>query len=244
MTLPESFEAVHLEAQERMGKLGYYYQWILNNFSPYVGSRIWDAGAGVGHVAGNLVDKAEYLLLTEYGQENLKQLHHLFDHSQHVEVSFCDLLDEASADFSAKRLDTIVNLDVLEHLEDDETALRTFYRNLRSGGHVLVKVPAHPFLFGSMDHASLHFRRYTRTVLAAKLERVGFTVERIRYMNMAAVVPYFIKGRILKRQGNFSRSVNSSRLGFYNRLMPWLERMEKAVPPMFGLSLIAVGRKA
>jgi len=246
MTLSEGFEAAHLEAQERMGELGYYYRWILNNFSPYVGSRVWDAGAGVGHVARKLAGNAdaEFLLLTEYGAKNLKQLHRLFDNDKHVEVRFCDLLDKESSDFADMRLNTIITLDVLEHLEDDETALCTFHRNLLPGGRLLVKVPAHPFLFGTMDKASLHFRRYTRNILLSKMERAGFTVERLRYMNMAAVIPYFIKGRILKRQGNFSRSVNCSRLGFYNQLMPWLERIEQIIPPLFGLSLIAVGRKS
>jgi len=150
MTLSENYEADHLEAQNRMGRLGYYYQWILNNFSPYVGSRIWDAGAGVGHVSSLLVSKAAFLMATEYTEENLIRLKQRFDKLDSVEVRQCDLLDDAGPCFELKRFDTILNLDVLEHLEHDEKALATFYRNLVEGGHLLIKVPAHPFLFG--DH--------------------------------------------------------------------------------------------
>ena len=63
-------------------------------------------------------------------------------------------------------------------------------------------------------------------------------------MNMAATVPYFLKGRVLKKRRNFSNSIDGGKLGFYNRLMPWLERAERVLPTPFGLSLVAVGRKA
>jgi len=94
-----------------------------------------------------------------------------------------------------------------------------------------------------MDEASLHYRRYTKGELRRKLEAAGFCVKRIRYMNMFAVIPYLIKGRILKRKGNFSREINARRLGFYNHLMPWLEQIERFLPSLFGLSLVAVGEK-
>lgn len=243
MSLPEGFEADHLEAQGRMGQLNNYYRWILGNFRPYVGLRVWDAGAGVGHVSSQLVAEADFLLATEYGDENLRWLHYMFDAEKHVDVRFCDLLDDSAANFESMRLDTVINLDVLEHLEHAEVALRIFHRNLISGGCLLVKVPAHPFLYGTMDEASLHFRRYTKAGLRSILEEAGFIVERISYMNMAAVLPYFIKGRILRRQGNFSRTVSMSRLGFYNRMMPWFEWFERIVSPRFGLSLYAVARK-
>jgi len=74
MTLSENYEADHLEAQNRMGRLGHYYQWILKNFSPYVGYRIWDAGAGAGHVSSLLVSKAAFPMHTEYTEDNLIQI--------------------------------------------------------------------------------------------------------------------------------------------------------------------------
>jgi len=243
MHIPEEFEAAHLDAQERMGRLGSYYQWIINNVRPYIGRRIWDAGAGVGHVSSTLIADADYLLATEFTQENVKILHEKFDALSAAEVVFCDLLDEQTSRFESRHLDTIVNLDVIEHLPDDMPALRTFYRNLVPGGRLLIKVPAHPFLFGTMDEASLHYRRYTGKMLRSRLEDAGFEVKHMRHMNMAAVLPYFIKGRILKRQGNFSRQISSSRIGMYNKLIPLLEGFERVFPVFFGLSLIAVAMK-
>lgn len=243
MPLSQEVESQHLDAQFRMGCLSSYYRWVLNNFNPYIGKRIWDAGAGVGHVSSMLTANADLLLATEYTSQNLEALHARFDAEAKVEVSFCDLLDEKGSNFESLNIDTIINLDVLEHLQDDMTALKTFYRNLVPGGRLLIKVPAHPCLLGTMDKASLHFRRYKKKELRSKLELTGFHVERIKHMNMMAVVPYFIKGRVLKRKGNFSREISEGQLLLYNRIMPVLEGIEKIIPAFFGLSLIAVAKK-
>ena len=102
---------------------------------------------------------------------------------------------------------------------------------------------AHPFLFGSLDEASLHYRRYTKRDLREKLLRAGFEVEMLRHMNLAAVVPYLLKGRVLRSKKNFSNSLSGSRLGFYNKLIPWFARFEGLLPPPIGLSLVAIARK-
>jgi len=110
MTIPESYEADHLEAQSRMGELSYYYQWILNNFSPHIGSRIWDAGAGVGHVSSLLASGVDFLMATEYTEENLNRLHQRFDNMDNVEVRKCDLLDDVDSHFESMEFDTVINL--------------------------------------------------------------------------------------------------------------------------------------
>lgn len=243
MSISAELEQAHLDAQYRMGQLNGYYQWIINNFRPYFGIRIWDAGAGVGHVSTMLIPHSQFLLVTEYTPENIRILHERFDANDAVQVKKCDLIDATASRFERYQLDTIVNLDVIEHLRADMPALQAFYRNLVPGGHLLLKVPAHPFLFGTMDEASLHFRRYSKQMLKSRLEQAGFKIRLLRPMNMAAVVPYFIKGRILKRKGIFSRQINASRLGLYNRLMPVLEACERVLPMFFGLSLIAVAMK-
>lgn len=244
MDIDDQTAARHFEAQARLSRLNNYYRWILNNFGiRFEGRRIWDAGAGVGHVSALLAPQANFLLATEYTDQNIQSLRVRFAGDANVQVRYCDLLAPPSEELKAMHLDTIVNLDVLEHLEDDSAALGTFFDSLEPGGYLLLKVPAHPFLFGTMDEASLHFRRYKKDGLRLKLAAAGFVVERLRYMNMAAVVPYLIKGRILKLKGNFSMEISQERLGLYNHLIPWFERFERLVKPVFGLSLIAVAKK-
>lgn len=243
MARDDTFETMHCAAQGHMAQLGNYYRWILRNFGEAVGRRIWDAGAGIGNVTEHLARRADFVLATEFAQRNLDALRERFADHPDVRVAYCDLARDDALAFAEYEIDTVVSLDVLEHLEDDLRVLTTFWTVLEPGGRLLLKVPAHPFLYGSIDEASLHFRRYRRRDLGARLERAGFRVERVAYMNMAATLPYFVKSRILRRRTNFSNAIDPERLGLYNRLVPWLERAERALPVVFGLSLIAVGRK-
>jgi SAM-dependent methyltransferase len=239
----EPFESMHYAAQGRMARLGNYHRWILRNFGDAIGRRIWDAGAGIGNVTAHLAERADFVLASEYSQRNLAALRERFEGRSGVRVAHCDLAADAGPDFGGCAFDTVICLDVLEHLADDLRALQIFWSALRPGGRALIKVPAHPFLYGAIDAASLHLRRYRRRDLRSVLERAGFRVERLACMNLAATVPYFVKSRLLRKPTNFSNSLDPARLGLYDRLMPWLERAERLLPVPFGLSLIAVARK-
>ncbi len=243
MDLTNEFETKHFDAQNSLTQMGNYYLWILNNFSGAIGSRVWDAGAGIGNITELLSQQAEFVLATEFTKLNLVTLHKHFEKHENINVRFCDLTKDDALAFAKYDLDTIVTLDVLEHLENDQYTLRLYYDVLRPNGRLLIKVPAHMFLYGSLDKASLHFRRYAKKELKEKLNEAGFIIEKLHYMNIAATIPYFIKSVILKKNSNFSTSLNSNRLGFYNILIPWFEKVERILRPPFGLSLIAIGRK-
>ncbi|MEL6430381.1 MAG: class I SAM-dependent methyltransferase [Planctomycetota bacterium] len=243
MEIDESTEALHYEAQGRLQAMGNYHRWILRNLERGLGRRVWDAGAGIGLVSSQVAERVEYLLATEYTEANIETLRGTFRGADHVEVAHCDLTAPDEPFLLERRLDTVIHLDVLEHLEDDAGILALFHRVLVPGGRLLLKVPAHRFLFGTLDEASLHYRRYGKRDLRAKLEAAGFEVERLRAMNLAAVGPYLLKGRVLKKRTNFSNSLSGSRLGFYDGIIPWLERVERVVPPPVGLSLVAIARK-
>lgn len=243
MELNEHIEAEHFEAQGTLGRMDNYYRWILRNFGDRIGRRVWDAGAGVGHVSALLAERAELVLSTEFTERNLEALRERFRGQENVVVEFCDLTAPEALELARYRVDTIVTLDVLEHLEDDAAALGRYREILQPGGVLLVKVPAHPFLYGTVDEASLHYRRYAKRELGEKLRAAGFELELLRHMNAAATVPYFLKGRVLKKQANFSGTLDPGKVGFYNKLMPWLERAERLVQPPFGLSLVAAARR-
>lgn len=243
MEIDQKTEGVHYEAQGRLASMGNYHRWILRNLESGLGRRVWDAGAGIGLVSSQLVERTERLVATEYTDANIETLREAFAGQDHVEVRRCDLTDPETDWLASQAFDTIINLDVLEHLEDDGQVLSLFHRVLQPGGHLLLKVPAHRFLFGTLDEASLHYRRYAKKELRSKLEAAGFEIQRLRHMNAAAMGPYLLKGRVLKTRTNFSNSLSGSKLGLYNRVIPWLERIERVIPPPAGLSLVAVARK-
>jgi hypothetical protein len=126
---------------------------------------------------------------------------------------------------------------VLEHIADDTGALAMFAAALRSDGRLLLVVPAHPFLYGTMDHALEHVRRYRRRDLQTKLDEAGFAVEALHHVNPVGALGWLFWGRILGRD-----RVPSEPLRAYDRMTPLLRTLDHVRLP-FGLSLWAVARR-
>lgn len=232
----------HHEAQERMAHLDAYYAWALDMFGPGLEGPAVDAGAGIGHFSEILSRSVSPLLLLEGGQENLDVLKDRFAGRSAINIREIDLNDCQStiADFGAR---SIFTLDVLEHLEDDRHVLSQFHAALPTNGKLYIKVPALQWLYGPVDEASGHFRRYNRRTLCAAVEAAGFRILYCQYMNFAGVVPYFIKSRVLKRQQNFSRTFNPGQIRKIAALMPRLRMIDRLLGPPLGLSLICVAER-
>ena len=246
MSQQDGFEwrsnAAHHQAQEKMGMLAGYYEWVLALFGGPPPSPVADAGAGSGHLAALLANRTDKLVLLEGGQENLATLRERFAALPNVVVEDCDLTTCEQV-LSLHGVRSIVSLDVLEHLPDDLLVLKQFHSALTEGGKVYIKVPALHWLYGPVDEASGHFRRYSRGSLRKVLEAAGFQVEHCAYMNMAAVPSYFVKSRVLRKQSNFSETFSSKQLRKIERLLPTIRWIDRVLGPPLGLSVVAVAAK-
>jgi len=129
--------------------------------------------------------------------------------------------------------DSVICFNVLEHIHDDRNALRGIAECLRSGGSLFLLSPAHPLLFGEIDRAVHHQRRYRRAPLGRLLAECGFHVETIRYVNPVGVFGWLVSSRLLKL-----RNIPSSSLRLYEHLVPALKVLDRARLP-FGLSVWA-----
>lgn len=128
---------------------------------------------------------------------------------------------------------------MLEHIEDDLRALSQMHALLIPRGRLVLLVPAFQFLYGSVDRALGHYRRYTRKDLLPTIQRAGFFIERSFYMNVVGMAGWFWNNRIIKRTEESGKQI-----GVFDRyIAPLAEFTERLVPPPAGLSLIAVGRK-
>ncbi len=153
-----------------------------------------------------------------------------------VEVEALTLPDDLAAEqFRARRLDTVVAFNVLEHIKEDVPALRSIAHMLMPGGRVVVLVPALPALYGSLDVELGHVRRYTRRTLTAAIEKAGFSVERVFYFNVVGSLGWWLSARV-RRQPR----IPLIQLRIFDAFVPLL-RLEHFLPLPFGQSLICVG---
>jgi SAM-dependent methyltransferase len=137
---------------------------------------------------------------------------------------------------AAEHLDSIICLNVLEHIEHDEATLRNFLDMLEPGGHAIILVPAHTWLYTPCDKTLGHFRRYTPDELRTKLLAAGFDVASLQQFNRLGVYGWWVSGK-LKRE-----SLTPFQMRLYEVLLPLAMLMDRMkLGP--GLSVIGVGRK-
>ena len=169
--------------------------------------------------------------------EYLARLRARFQHRPRVEVRRCDLENTAHFDDLAGTVDTVVCTNVLEHIQYDLNGLRNIYRALEPGGRAIILVPQGQEIYGTLDAALGHHRRYSRSELEQKLRETGFTIDRIIEFNRVSRPPWYVTGRILK-----SKRISRFELGIFDRLV-WLWRRIDASLPWPSCSLIAIASK-
>ena len=218
-----------------------YYRWIIDSFVPALGKRIVEAGAGIGTVSELLLRAAdpEEMLLIEPAANNIGELQRRFAADRRVRVYHGYLEDIGTGFETGFEADTVVAVNVLEHVEHPVEFLRAARRTLLPGGALLLLVPAVPAIYGSLDTAFDHYRRYTRADLERSLRESGFEIGTLHYLNFVGVAAWFAAGRILRRT-----TLGRSQVRFYDRwVIPWLRRLESWVRPPLGQSLLVIARK-
>jgi len=219
----------------RMARLQEYNHWLHDRFDAYLGQRILEVGSGVGNQTRYFADR-ERVVASDIEPHYVRELTTKFGRTRNVRVaSFQFPLDQAAKDdLRGERIDTIVCMNVLEHIEDDASTLRDFATILPPGGHLVLLVPSMPSLYGTLDINLHHFRRYDKEPLREMLERAGFQIDTLRYMNRVAVPGWWLNSRVLKR-----RVLPRGQLALFRWILPLL-KLEEHSSPSFGLSLLAL----
>lgn len=214
-----------------------YYNWIIDSFTGAFGKRVVEVGAGIGTVSELIVERAapSDLLLIEPAANNIPELKRKFARDSRVRIVE-GYLEQIEDTLSA---DTIIAVNVMEHIAHDAEFLRAANRALRRGGTLLLLVPALPAIYGSLDRALDHYRRYTKSGLRKLLIDAGFEIETFHYLNSLGVLAWTVAGRILRRTTLSARQVR-----FYDRwIIPSLRRVESKIHPPVGQSLLVIARK-
>lgn len=222
----------------RMSRLGVYNQWLHDQFDAFLGQRVLEVGSGVGNQTRYFVER-ERVIASDIEPHYVKELQATVGQRSNVRVASFEfpLTEAARQDLAGERIDSIVCMNVLEHIENDRETLLDFARVLPAGGHLVLLVPSMPSIYGTLDKHLNHFRRYDREPLRQLLTETGFEVESLRFLNQPGVFGWWLNSRVLKR-----RVIPRAQVGAVRWLMPWL-RAESRRSPTFGMSLLALARR-
>jgi len=232
----EPQDPVGAETLERLAGARNYNRWLTDRLQRWVGRRVLEIGAGLGNMSEFVLDR-ERVVLSDTDPYYLTRLRERFGRRPNVRVAELRLPD-GNAAVAGERLDTIICLNVVEHIPDDVGSLVAMRALLQPAGRLVLLVPALPRIYGALDEALGHVRRYTPRELREKYDRVGFRVAHLEYFNLFGIPGWWFAGRVLRR-----RIIPAGSLGLYDALVP-LFRLERFLPWRLGQSLIAIGERA
>ena len=220
---------------QRMAEARNFVEWMYSEVKPHVRGDVLEVGSGIGTYSEMILRDAEHLTVSDIDTEYIHILVNRFKNDDRVMVIPFDLDDVPKQ----KQYDTIVALNVLEHIKDDVKALQGLYDNLRVGGKLVLLVPAHPWLFNCIDKLTGHYRRYTQQSLFDKIALTNFTIIDWHYFNALAISGWLVSGTIMGKE-----TVSQGSVGLYDKLIPtarWVE--EHILNKKLGISIVCILEK-
>jgi 2-polyprenyl-3-methyl-5-hydroxy-6-metoxy-1,4-benzoquinol methylase len=217
------------ESLETLKEADEYYKWLCSRVQPYIHGKVLEIGSGIGNFAKWARNSSKEYHVSDADPALVKRLESDFP------IAFqWDLYQPFPRD---DRYDTIIILNVIEHLENDVDAAKKIHEKLVPGGHLIVMVPAMQFLYGSLDKAFGHFRRYTRSTMQSVIKKASFQVVKSEYVNVVGMFGWFLYGKILRRN-----QLPQKLCSHFNLVIPLL-KLERPLAHFTGLSLIMVAQK-
>jgi 2-polyprenyl-3-methyl-5-hydroxy-6-metoxy-1,4-benzoquinol methylase len=224
---------------ETMSEAHRYQAHVFGLIRPHVGRHVLEVGCGIGTMSQQLVEVADRLVCIEPNLNCAARARAVLDGHPRIALRVCHLEECNRAELLQERFDTIVCVNVLEHIEDDIRALRLF-RDVVSptGGNVVIFVPAIQAAYGPLDAALGHHRRYTKRSLGAAFAAAGLDLAVVRYTNPIGLLGWMYNAHVTR---NIEHTAGQVRM-FERLVAPWALPLERLVAPPIGLSLFAVGR--
>lgn len=211
-------------------------RWMGDTLRPFLGDRVLEIGAGIGNLTSQFIPRELYVA-SDINPIYLDYLRSYAIGKPYLHILKVDANNEADFEPLQNQFDTAIMVNVLEHVPDEQLALKNLRSALMTGGKVIILVPQHPTLYGSLDVALEHRERYTEEGLKNSLEKAGFQVDRIFNFNRISVPSWWFNAKALKRT-SFSRV----QLKALEVAMPVVRKIDGAWP-WRGISAIGIATK-
>ncbi len=237
-----NYDPEGLATLDAIAKADQFNSWMFNELRPFIKTPVLEIGSGIGNISELLLATQKQVTLSDISEEYCSILLQKF--KQRPALKAVIQLDVEAPDFSEvyasykEQYNCIIATNVVEHLKDDEQALKNLYSLLRPGGHLIVLVPAYNGLFNRFDKELKHYRRYTRQRLATLLKKTGYQVKQSHYFNLAGIPGWFIFGSVLKQ-----KLIAPELMSTYDKLVPVFKKIDQLTSKSVGLSVYAIGRK-
>ena len=212
-----------------------YHNWIYENIETELGTKIAEIGSGVGNFT-------EFLLRNEHARidayEPCAKMHLNNKFSKNPRVNCINSNFELVSKSCDNKYDSVIFINVLEHIQQDSDAIKKAYKIIRRGGTLIISVPALQVLYSNFDRSIGHYRRYQKSELIKLAQIASFKIMSCKYFDSIGIIPWFIFMKGMRR-GLSSRNTYT-----YDKfVVPWLKIVEKIITPPLGKNLLLIASK-
>ncbi len=221
-----------------MARARNYFAWQYRMAAEYLGERVVEVGCGAGNFTRLLLPRRA-VLAVDTEPECVRSVRRRYPNEAGLQVECCGPPGPAFLELRRFEPDTCVCFNVIEHIRQDREALAAMAAILQPGGRILLLAPACEALYGPIDYALGHYRRYTRRGIVTMAEQAGLQMVRARFMNLPGFFAWWANARLWRREVQ-----STAQIALFDRLVvPLVSKVEAVVPPPFGQSIFAVLRK-
>ena len=240
ITIPELDKEGH-DTLDAIASADKFNRWMFETIHPYIKDKILEIGSGIGNISAFLLETKKSVTLSDYNEQYCNILRDKFALFPNLSsILSIDLVDQQFDKKFAALLgsfDTIIALNVVEHIKDHNQAIANCKKLLRKDGLLIILVPAYQGLYNRFDKELGHYRRYTIKKLNAVMSK-HLTMIHNQYFNFSGIAGWFVSGAILRK-----KIIPSSQMKFYNKLVPLFRIIDKVLFNKTGLSVIGIGKK-
>ena len=220
----------------RLSRADKFNSWMVDTIRPYVGKNVLEIGSGIGNITRKLIPRERYHA-TDINKFYLQVAENIKSDKPYLSVEYLDVNDVSTFIEDKQKFDTIVCLNVIEHLDDDLKAMYNIVDLLDANGIAIILVPRGQWLFGTLDEVLGHKRRYAEHEIRKLSESAGLKVDKIISFNRFSMIPWYINGKILRK-----RTFGLFQILVMNMLTPLIRRIDRFLP-FPSISYIAILRK-
>lgn len=231
-----------LETLELFANAPHFNKWLFENISSFCQGNILEIGSGIGNISKLLLQLNLPVTLSDLRNEYCEELRSRFSQDKNlqnvlqIDLSLVDF--ESVYEQSLHSFDTVIALNVVEHIEDDKLVICNCKKLLKPSGNIIILVPAFMKLYNGFDTELGHFRRYNKKKLGALFTGQGLKILHMQYFNFAGIFGWWFTGSVMKK-----KIIPRNQLALYEILVPLFRLMDNLLLKRIGLSVIAVGRE-
>ncbi len=217
-------------------------QWLFSQINKHLSDPVLEIGSGIGNISVIALNEFSSVSLSDYNSEYCAILRSNFEDSSSLKsVLNVNLLDP---DFQIKhfahkeKFSSLFILNVLEHIQDEDTALKNCSYMLKQGGTIAILVPAYNWLYSPIDKVLGHERRYTRKGLSKIVRANNFFIEKSWNFNVVGMIGWLIVCKLFR-----AKSISAGKINVLEKILPLAKILDKIFFKKIGLSVICIAKK-